>query len=236
MPERGVHPMLAPTRAVEIDCDRVTLSGDLTVPENAVGIVLFAHGSGSSRKSPRNRYVARVLQEGGLGTLLFDLLTPEEEAIDLRTRHLRFDIPLLSSRLVGATDWLVRELGAAESPLGYFGASTGAAAALIAAARRPAPVGAVVSRGGRPDLAGRALGLVRAPTLLIVGGLDHEVIRLNEDALARLRCDKDLQIVAGATHLFEEPGTLEQVAHLARDWFMVHLASAGRHTPIHGTN
>jgi dienelactone hydrolase len=227
MPERGVDPMLAPTRAVEIDCDGVTLSGDLTIPDNAVGIVLFAHGSGSSRKSPRNRSVARVLQEGGLGTLLFDLLTPGEEAIDLRTRHLRFDIQLLSTRLVGATDWLVCERGGAGSSLGYFGASTGAAAALIAATRRPALVGAVVSRGGRPDLAGRALDLVRAPTLLIVGGLDYEVIRLNEDALSRLGCAKELQIVAGATHLFEEPGTLEQVAHLARDWFLIHLASAG---------
>jgi len=237
MSERGVDPVLATTRAVEIDCNGVTLSGDLTVPEHAVGIVLFVHGSGSSRTSPRNRFVARVLQEGGLGTLLFDLLTPGEEAIDLRTRHLRFDIPLLSNRLVGATDWLVCETGAAESSVGYFGASTGAAAALIAAARSPALVGAVVSRGGRPDLAGRALDLVRAPTLLIVGGLDYEVIRLNEDALSRLRCDKELQIVEGATHLFEEPGTLEQVAHLARDWFLVHLASASRHTaPVVGTN
>jgi dienelactone hydrolase len=202
----------------------VNLSGDLTVPDAATGIVLFAHGSGSSRKSPRNRYVARVLEQGGLGTLLFDLLTPEEEAVDLRTRHLRFDIPLLSSRLIGATDWLARQADWAGLPIGYFGASTGAAAALIAAARRPELVGAVVSRGGRPDLAGPALTHVRAPTLLIVGGLDYEVIRLNEDARAHLRADSELEIVAGATHLFEEFGTLEQVAHLARDWCRRHLA------------
>jgi dienelactone hydrolase len=212
------------TRAVEIDCETARLPGDLTVPDGAIGIVLFAHGSGSSRKSPRNRYVARVLEGGNLGTLLFDLLTPEEEAIDLRTRHLRFDIPFLSGRLVAATDWLAHQREVADLSLGYFGASTGAAAALIAAALRPALVGAVVSRGGRPDLAGPALANVHAPTLLIVGSLDHEVIRLNEAALASLRGDHQLQIVRGATHLFEEPGTLTQAAHLARDWFQRHLA------------
>jgi dienelactone hydrolase len=223
----------AQARAVEIDSHRVTLSGDLTVPDGAIGIVLFAHGSGSSRRSPRNRHVAEILQAGGLATLLFDLLTAEEEEIDLRTRHLRFDIPLLSDRLVGATDWLGRQPDVAGLPIGYFGASTGAAAALIAAALRPARVGAVVSRGGRPDLAGPALAQVRAPTLLIVGGLDHEVIRLNEEALARLRAAKQLQIVPGATHLFEEPGTLERVADLARDWFARHLASSPQ--PIRAT-
>jgi dienelactone hydrolase len=213
----------ASSRAVEIDCDDVTLSGDLTVPAEATGVVLFAHGSGSSRGSPRNRYVGRVLRDGGLATLLFDLLTTAEEAVDLRTRHLRFDIPLLARRLVGATDWLVRQPGVGALPIGYFGASTGAAAALIAAARRAELAAAVVSRGGRPDLAGAALAEVRAPTLLIVGGLDHEVIRLNEEARARLRCERRLEIVAGATHLFEEPGTLEQVANLARDWFLRYM-------------
>jgi pimeloyl-ACP methyl ester carboxylesterase len=164
-----------------------------------------------------------VLQGGGLATLLFDLLTPDEEAVDLRTRHLRFDIELLADRLVGATDWLVRHEATKGLPLGYFGASTGAAAALIAAARRPEHVAAVVSRGGRPDLAGPALAEVRAPTLLIVGGLDDVVIELNQVALAQIRAEKAMQIVEGATHLFEEPGTLEQVAVLARDWFRRHL-------------
>jgi dienelactone hydrolase len=221
------------TSAVEIQCDNVTLSGDLTLPDEAIGVVLFAHGSGSSRSSPRNRYVASVLQAGGLGTLLFDLLTADEEAVDLRTRHLRFDIPLLSNRLVGATDWLVRRSDVANLPIGYFGASTGAAAALIGAARRPENVAAVVSRGGRPDLAGPALAHVRAPTLLIVGSLDYEVIRLNQDALSRMHGDNQLEIVAGATHLFEEPGTLEQVARLARDWFRRHLATVPQQSRAH---
>ncbi|MBM4184132.1 MAG: hypothetical protein FJ207_07865 [Gemmatimonadetes bacterium] len=212
-------------RAILLECDSVLLSGDLAIPPDATGLVVFAHGSGSSRKSPRNRYVAGVLQEGGLATLLFDLLTADEEAVDQYTRELRFDIDLLAGRLVGATDWLARQPGVAELSLGYFGASTGAAAALIAAARRPERVFAVVSRGGRSDLAGAALPEVRAPTLLIVGGLDHEVIALNEDALARLRTPKQLAIVPGATHLFEEPGALEQVAELAEDWFRRHLAS-----------
>jgi putative phosphoribosyl transferase len=206
-------------RTVAIPCDEVSLAGDLVVPADAAGLVAFAHGSGSSRLSPRNRYVAEVLQDGGLATLLFDLLTPDEEAIDARTRYLRFDIALLAERLVGATDWLGVQEGVASLPLGYFGASTGAAAALISAARRPHRVAAVVSRGGRPDLAIPMLADVRAPTLLIVGGLDHEVMRMNREALAHLRGERALEIVEGATHLFEEPGTLDQVAHLARDWF-----------------
>jgi len=221
---------LAPLRveSVEVDCGDVTLSGDLAVPERAGGMIAFAHGSGSSRLSPRNRYVAGVLQAGGLATLLFDLLTAEEEEVDLRTRHLRFDIPLLAERLVGATDWL-RDQDVGELPLGYFGASTGAAAALIAAARRPGRVGAVVSRGGRPDLAIPVLPEVEAPTLLIVGGLDHAVIRMNREALRHLSGPKKLEIVEGATHLFEEPGTLQQVAALARDWFVTHLSRATTH-------
>jgi pimeloyl-ACP methyl ester carboxylesterase len=210
------------TRSVDIMCDDVSLKGDLAIPGTATGMVAFAHGSGSSRLSPRNRYVAQMLQAGGLATLLFDLLTPEEEAIDLRTRHLRFDIPLLAERLVGATDWLRGE-DVGELPLGYFGASTGAAAALIAAAERPERVSAVVSRGGRPDLAIPVLGRVEAPTLLIVGGLDYAVIEMNREALRHLRSRKKLEIVEGATHLFEEPGTLDRAAALARDWFVTHL-------------
>jgi dienelactone hydrolase len=208
---------------VRIDSSDATLSGDWSRPANAVGAVLFAHGSGSSRSSARNRYVAGVLHGAGLATLLFDLLTPEEEQVDLRTRHLRFDIPLLARRLVGATDWLL-EHGAGDLSLGYFGASTGAAAALIAAAERPGCIRAVVSRGGRPDLAGPALSHVHAPTLLIVGGLDSGVIELNEEAAAQLRVERKLEIVPGATHLFEEPGTLERVAVLAEHWFLEHLA------------
>jgi putative phosphoribosyl transferase len=210
--------------SVAIDFDSISLKGDLVVPERARGIVAFAHGSGSSRLSPRNRYVAGVLQAGGLGTLLFDLLTAAEEEVDMRTRELRFDIPLLAERLIGATDWLAQRPEAEGLTLGYFGASTGAAAALIAAAQRHTRVGAVVSRGGRPDLASAALPHVRAPTLLIVGGLDHAVIEMNRDALARLTCEKRLEIVPGATHLFEEPGTLERVADLATVWFAGHLS------------
>jgi fermentation-respiration switch protein FrsA (DUF1100 family) len=211
-------------RSVNIELDDVSLRGDLVVPGDALGTVAFAHGSGSGRLSPRNRYVAEVLQAGGLATLLFDLLTPEEEEIDLRTRHLRFDIPLLAHRLVGATDWLRgEEVG--ELSIGYFGASTGAAAALIAAAERPERVGAVVSRGGRPDLAIPVLPAVRAPTLLIVGSLDYAVIRMNEEALTHLGGCKKLEIVEGATHLFEGSGTLERVAVLARNWFVRHLAT-----------
>jgi dienelactone hydrolase len=207
----------------------VTLEGDLSIPEGARGVVLFAHGSGSSRHSPRNRFVAEALQQAGLATLLVDLLTAEEEAVDTYTMHLRFDIELLAARLVGATDWLGRDRTTAGLPVGYFGASTGGGAALVAAARRPDRVAAVVSRGGRPDLAGAALAEVRAPTLLIVGGDDEPVIALNEKALARLAAPaKKLEIVPGATHLFEEPGKLEEVARLAADWFRRHLGQPGK--------
>jgi dienelactone hydrolase len=208
---------------VRVTAGSVTLEGNLTRPEEARGIVLFAHGSGSSRLSPRNRYVARILNEANLATLLVDLLTPEEEAVDAQTAHLRFDIGLLAERLVGATDWLVQHPDTSQLRIGYFGASTGAAAALVAAVVRPDVVGAVVSRGGRPDLAGRALAHVRAPTLLIVGGHDVEVLELNRAALAQVRAEKELVIVPGATHLFEEPGALDQVARLARDWSERHL-------------
>ena len=210
-------------RLVRVAVGPVTLEGNLSLPERARGIVLFAHGSGSSRHSPRNRYVARVLNEAKLATLLVDLLTPDEEAVDLRTAHLRFDIGLLAGRLVGVTDWLTQYPDTHELRIGYFGASTGAAAALVAAAPRPDAVGAIVSRGGRPDLAGPALARVRAPTLLIVGGNDFEVVELNRRAFALLRCEKQLEIVPGATHLFEEPGALEEVARLAREWFERYL-------------
>ena len=207
-------------RLVHVPVGRATLEGDLRLPTGAQGIVLFAHGSGSSRHSPRNRFVAEALNAAGLGTLLLDLLTPEEEAIDLRTAHLRFDIGLLAERLVGATDWLAAQPDTARLRVGYFGASTGGGAALVAAAERPEAIGAVVSRGGRPDLAGPALSYVRAPTLLIVGGRDEEVITLNRWALARLPATARLTLVPGATHLFEEAGTLEEAARLARDWFL----------------
>lgn len=204
---------------VSVTADSVQLQGNLALPVNAQAVVLFAHGSGSSRFSPRNRYVAGVLQQARLATLLIDLLTPEEEAIDLRTRHLRFDIGLLAGRLVGATDWLMQNPATQHLQIGYFGASTGSAAALLAATERPNAVGAIVSRGGRPDLAGSALSRVQAPTLLIVGGHDFPVIGMNRNALAQLRTEKQLEIVPGATHLFEEPGTLEAVARLASEWF-----------------
>jgi putative phosphoribosyl transferase len=210
-------------RLVRVAAGPVTLEGNLSLPERARGIVLFAHGSGSSRHSPRNRYVAQVLNEAKLATLLVDLLTPDEEAVDLRTAHLRFDIGLLAGRLVGVTDWLTQYPDARELRIGYFGASTGAAAARVATAQRPDAVGAIVSRGGRPDLAGPALARVRAPTLLIVGGNDFEIIELNRRALDLLRCEKQLEIVPGATHLFEEPGALEEVARLAREWFERYL-------------
>ena len=206
-------------RAVRISADGASLDGDLLVPAGATGIVVFAHGSGSSRFSPRNRMVARTLNDAGMATLLVDLLTPEEELVDDRTRELRFDIPLLADRLAAVTDWVGSHRGTADLAIAFFGASTGAAAALSAAAMRPGHVAAVVSRGGRPDLAADMLARVQSPTLLIVGGLDDQVIVLNRAALARLRCEKQLVIVPGATHLFEEPGTLEQVATLARDWF-----------------
>ncbi len=211
-------------RAVTIPADGVRLDGDLTVPDDAVGVVAFAHGSGSGRHSPRNREVAARLAEARLATLLLDLLTADEEDVDLRTRELRFDIGLLAGRMVSAIDWLGSEPFTERLAVGCFGASTGAAAALIAAARRPDRVHAVVSRGGRPDLAADELSAVKAPTLLIVGGADTVVIDLNRQAQARLRCPAQLEIVEGAGHLFEEPGALEQVAELARDWFVTRLA------------
>ncbi len=208
---------------VSVTADSVQLGGNLALPANARGVVLFAHGSGSSRFSPRNRYVAGVLQQARLATLLIDLLTPKEETIDLRTRHLRFDIGLLSGRLVGATDWLMQTPTTQHLQIGYFGASTGSAAALLAATERPNAVKAIVSRGGRPDLAGSALSRVQAPTLLIVGGDDFPVIGMNQDALAQLRTEKQLEIVPRATHLFEEPGALEEVARLASQWLQRYL-------------
>ena len=211
-------------RLVRIEAGSVLLEGNLSLPEGARGIVLFAHGSGSSRLSPRNRHVAKLLNQARLATLLVDLLSPEEEAVDLRTAQLRFNIGLLTERLVGITDWLVKDPDAQPLRIGYFGASTGAAAALVAAAERPKMVRAVVSRGGRPDLAGPALAHVEAPTLLIVGGNDLLVIELNRTALAQLRSEKRLVIVPGATHLFEEPGALDEVARLAREWFERYLA------------
>jgi putative phosphoribosyl transferase len=210
---------------VVVTTDSVKLNGDLVIPAGAQGIVLFAHGSGSSRHSPRNRYVASVLQTAGLATLLLDLLTAAEEDIDIQTRQLRFDIDLLASRLVGATDWLLHNPATQQLSIGYFGASTGSAAALIAATKRPNVVKAIVSRGGRPDLAGAALPQVQAPTLLIVGGSDFPVIAMNEDALAQLdrAIAKQLEVIPRATHLFEEPGTLERVAVLASQWFKYYL-------------
>lgn len=209
--------------SVQIMAGRVTLTGDLSIPEGAQALILFAHGSGSSRFSPRNRFVAQILQEGGLATLLFDLLTTGEEEIDMRTSHLRFDIPLLANRLMAVTDWVLQYPKTQQLRIGYFGASTGAAAALIAASQRPEIIGAVVSRGGRPDLALPLLKQVQAPTLLIVGGNDQLVIEMNEQALAQLPSEAKLELVPGASHLFEEPGALEMVAHLARNWFQQHL-------------
>jgi pimeloyl-ACP methyl ester carboxylesterase len=225
LPDRNEQP-------IQIPVGSMSLSGDLNIPDGAQGVVLFAHGSGSGRHSPRNRYVAKVLQEAGLSTLLFDLLTEDEELIDDQTRHLRFDIGLLADRLVIATDWLLlRRFDVSNRNdipgIAYFGASTGAAAALVAAAKRADVVKAVVSRGGRPDLAGEYLGQVRAPTLLLVGGNDEPVIGLNQEAYDKLRLlkndEKKLTIIPGATHLFEEPGKLEQVAKLAGGWFSCFL-------------
>lgn len=212
------------TQGVSIPSDGVVLQGDLTLPAGARGLVLFAHGSGSGRLSPRNRMVARRLQDDGFGTLLFDLLTVREEAVDAITCKLRFDIDFLAGRLDSATQWMATEPRTRTLRLGYFGASTGAAATLVAAARHPSLVRAIVSRGGRPDLVGGYLRQVAAPTLLIVGGADSTVIRLNQAALTQLSCDaKELRIVPGATHLFEEPGALEQVADLAGRWFTRYL-------------
>ena len=212
--------------SLAIPAGEVQLEGDLAIPASSRGLVLFAHGSGSSRKSTRNRFVAHALQERRLGTLLFDLLTATEERQDQIDARLRFDIPLLAERLGEVTDWILRQVPTRGLRLGYFGASTGAAAALIAAAERPEEVGAVVSRGGRPDLAAGALARVRAPTLLIVGGADPAVLELNREALAELGGPKRLTVVAGASHLFEEPGALDEVARLAGDWFYEHLGAA----------
>jgi putative phosphoribosyl transferase len=211
---------------IQIRVGRVALEGNLSLPERAGGVVLFAHGSGSSRHSPRNRHVAQMLNRANLATLLVDLLTPEEEALDVRTAHLRFDIGLLTGRLIGAIDWLTQHPDTRHLRVGYFGASTGAGAALVAAAERSDVVGAAVSRGGRPNRAGPALARVRAPTLLIVGGYELQVIQLNRVAFAQLHCEKRLVIVPGATHLFEEPGTLDEVARLAREWFERYLMAA----------
>lgn len=228
-------------REVRIPCAAAWLYGDLVLPAGAQGVVLFAHGSGSGRHSARNRQVAQTLQHAGIGTLLFDLLTVEEEQVDIHTREHRFDIALLTSRMQQATEWVAAQPGLerASASIGYFGASTGSAAALIAAARLGDRIAAVVSRGGRPDLAGpAALAAVTAPTLLIVGGADDEVITLNEQAYGHLQCEKQLEIVPGATHLFEEGGALKQVAELAAGWFNTHLAAIrtpgirhDRHTP-----
>jgi putative phosphoribosyl transferase len=209
--------------SVTVPATGLELPGDLVVPEDAIGIVLFAHGSGSSRHSPRNRFVANVLEEAGLGTLLFDLLTPAEE----RDRENVFDIAMLGARLSDAVSWISRSAATSSLPIGVFGASTGAAAAVTAAAAPGSPVRAVVSRGGRPDLAADALPAVRAPTLLIVGERDEPVLTWNLEAAARMTCQHEVQIVPGATHLFEEPGTLEQAADLARDWFLTYLAVTG---------
>jgi putative phosphoribosyl transferase len=214
-------------RTVHIDSgDDVVLVGDLVVPEQSLGLVLFAHGSGSSRHSRRNQQVAATLRVGGLSTLLLDLLTEREELVDLRTAQLRFDIDLLAGRVATAARWANRHTETHGLPIGYFGASTGAAAALCAAARQPGTVHAIVSRGGRPDLAGTCLADVTAPTLLIVGGYDHTVVDLNRHAYDQLRVERRLEIVPGATHLFEEPGAIEEVARLSRDWFLGHLAPA----------
>ena len=213
------------TEPVHVDISGVTLEGDLAVPAGAHGLILFAHGSGSSRFSPRNRYVAEALDRRSFATLLLDLLTPREEATDRRTAHLRFDVELLATRLVEVCEWIRRQRALASLRIGLFGASTGAGAALIAAATRPDLVAAIVSRGGRPDLAGPALPLVTAPTLLIVGERDETVVQLNNDAMHRMRTEVRLELVPGATHLFEEPGTLERAAGLAGEWFDAHMTS-----------
>ena len=214
-------------REISIPVEKGTIAGTLVVPPNAARIVIFAHGSGSSRLSPRNQFVAEALQQVRMATLLMDLLTAEEDSVDQYTAEHRFDIGLLAKRVMLATDWVLDQPDWAEFKIGYFGASTGAAAALVAAAKRP-KVQAVVSRGGRPDLAGDALRAMKAPTLLIVGGDDAEVIELNRQALAQLQCEKRIEIVPGASHLFEEPGTLEQVARLAQNWFAAHVGANQR--------
>jgi fermentation-respiration switch protein FrsA (DUF1100 family) len=223
-----MKPLLS-SQSVFIPAGGVGLHGDLIVPPSARGIVLFAHGSGSSRYSSRNQFVAAELNRVGLATLLFDLLTEQEEFEERNTRHLRFDIRLLAGRLMTAAKWVIGEPALNELPIGFFGASTGGGAALVAAAELPHQVRAVVSRGGRPDLAGEALDRVRAPTLLIVGGDDEGVIELNSQAYDRLQSPKRMEIVPGATHLFEEPGALETVARLAAEWFSSHLAVTVSH-------
>lgn len=226
----------AERREVVIAVDGVKLDGTLVVPTNANGVVLFVHGSGSSRHSPRNCYVAQILHSQRVATLLFDLLTPREESVDRYSGEFRFDVDFLAKRLVTATRWIANDTATRSLRLGYFEASTGAGAALVAAAQLPGLVSAIVSRGGRPDLAGSALGLVTAPTLLIVGGDDEPVITMNREALARLKCsDKKLVIVPGATHLFEEPGTLEAVAKLAADWFSSHFIPAKKAQRAHAS-
>jgi pimeloyl-ACP methyl ester carboxylesterase len=220
-------------RFVSIQTERGSIGGNLVIPAGAVGVVLFAHGSGSSRFSPRNRSVARHLNQGRLGTLLIDLFTADEAAVDEATGTLRFDVPFLAARLLRATDWLRSEPSAAGLPLAYFGASTGAAAALVAAAQRPATIAAIVSRGGRPDLARGALRDVAAPTLLVVGEEDREVLELNQLALAELEGVRRLVIVPHASHLFDEPGALETVAELARDWFLECLPAFARRARAH---
>jgi len=214
---------------ITISLPGVQLGGELNIPDNALGLVIFAHGSGSSRKSPRNQYVARILRQHGMGTLLFDLLTAEEELLDSQTGRLRFNIPFLAGRLLQITRWALDRGTTGDMKVGYFGASTGAAAALVAAAEIQDEISAVVSRGGRPDLAGDALERVTAPTLLIVGGEDKVVIELNEEAFTRLKCERELRIVPGASHLFEEPGKLEIVAQMAAEWFVHHLQPLARH-------
>jgi dienelactone hydrolase len=212
---------------VQIQAGRAVLSGSLTIPQNAIALVLFAHGSGSSRHSPRNQFVAHTINDAGLGTLLFDLLTQDEEATDTWTREHRFNIGLLAQRLVHATRWAKQQEETGDLRIGYFGSSTGGAAALVAATELPQDIGAVVSRGGRPDLAGDALPKVEAPTLLIVGGNDDIVIELNEMARDQMKCEVKLEIVPGASHLFEEPGALEKVGQLASDWFVHHIGASG---------
>jgi pimeloyl-ACP methyl ester carboxylesterase len=214
---------LSSSTQVTVAVNGGSLAGDLTLPQDPVGVVLFAHGSGSSRLSPRNQFVATRLNDAGLATLLIDLLTPDEERVDDYTRELRFNIGLLADRLAACADWLAVTQSTAALPLGLFGASTGAAAALICAAREPHRVRAVVSRGGRPDLAGDSLPAVHAPTLLIVGGRDNVVLELNRRAQREMAPDTTLLVVPGATHLFEEPGALEEVARLASDWFVKRL-------------
>jgi dienelactone hydrolase len=209
--------------AVQIQSDHVVLDGDLSIPAGANSIVVFAHGSGSSRHSPRNQRVAQIINQAGMATLLLDLFSHKEEQVD-RSHHLRFNIELLSQRLLDATDWVRKDYWTKGLRIGYFGASTGAAAALVAAAQLGAAIGAVVSRGGRPDLAEPALARVVSPTLLIVGELDVEVLLLNREAFEKLRCEKEIKVLAGATHLFEEPGALDEVAALATEWFKRHLA------------